>query len=275
MANIFLEDFDESQAAFDALWTPQTPPGKTLTPGGVVLSGNWNSCSGEVSYREFTSTPTINVNFVGCVKIAAGNGSEYIYIACPSITGGSPSFMVYVVNFTSAGRILFRMNNVLSAIQSSAGVVPTTGASFGLQVILERLSNFVVTYDFVVDNSSVWSGTFDWTAFAATITSTSDFYRVYLLSTYSGFTNTFGMDNLSVEDTLDYVDVEGVSYLSLVNGCSGAAANPVTVIRGSGLYTLDPTVRHDKLYRDTTTPTLIDHVKFPDPFATTSLIGDE
>lgn len=281
MANLFYETFDDL-TEYNANWI--NPFGGGVMPplaGGVELNGNWISpCTGSQAHRNIANSNSLNINFICCSLLPnAPPSGGYVWANAVANAGAIVGTVQYIMSLGATGIITFRMNDVASGITSPVSVIPTNGSSYGLQMILTATSNFHVDYSFLINNVVVWSGTYDWTAYKGAYTSSGNFERVSIFSygTVPGSgNNCVGIDNLSVENTTDEVDLEGVSYLALITAnCSGRTANPVTIVKGSGIYTLDPTVRHDKLYRDTTTPSLIDHVKFPDPFVDTYLIGDE
>ena len=277
MATLFTDDFDGGQTAFDANWQYIGTPSDQVQvqAGGYSLNGYWISCQTGQSCRDFTATHTVNVSFLCCAKVPAGSSTEFLAVAALNSGSSGPGVTTYLISFNANGSINFRMNNVLSMVTSGVGLVPITGASFGIQIRLDRTGNFTSNVIITVNNVDVWTFAYDWTIYAGTVTTTSNYSRIYLYPSFTApFVNKAALDNLRVDNVTTVISSTGYSLVSLANGCSGRTAIPVTPERGSGLYTLDPALRHDKIYINPFLETT-ENVKFPDPHIVTYLIGDE
>lgn len=158
MSVIFSYDFDAGQTTFNSDWTNS---GVTLSTGGVVPAGYCVACSSGTAHHAFTPTATISLRTQEAIILPPATSAELAPLAIGVSHSSTPDFYLYFVGFDNLGRFFIRWNEITSIVYSSAGVAPTDGTWFALQWRLSQLTSTTVSVAVDVNNTTVWTTTWD------------------------------------------------------------------------------------------------------------------
>jgi hypothetical protein len=158
MSVIFSYDFDAGQTTFNSDWTNS---GVTLSTGGVVPSGYCVACSAGTAYHGFTPTATISLRAQEAIILPPATSASLEQLFIGVAHSGTPNFYAYYLGSDNLGRFYIRWNNVLSPVYSSAGVAPIDGTWYAVQWRLSQLTSTTVSVAVDVNNTTVWTTTWD------------------------------------------------------------------------------------------------------------------
>ncbi len=255
MSIIFSDDFDAGQTQFDMDWVNG---GVALQAGGCTDNGYILAFGNSSASRTFTPTPTVSFRAQIAALLGASASAEPIWAGFPTV---SLSGAIFAFGIRGDGAVYVRMNNAASKSFSSAGVAPVDGTLFALQWRAEIISAFVLQLSIDINNVTVFTTTYNWTAFDVGFGgATGNIDKIYVLPhNFSSGVNLIetGIDNLEVDNSTAAVTWNPCTSLQFGTPAPVAIVTDLAIDCGTGYFTITGTD-----FR-------------PDPLPTVSLEGPE
>lgn len=200
MANLITEDFDTPATFVSPTWhlVFSGNPSVGLNRGGCNLEGYCVACTeGQATKTFSSSTAKVNVHWQASVKVTSASARAlWVFHTTPA----SGYTYIFELGFYSDGAFHLRANNVSILTTSSAGLFPSDGTPFAIQLCLHIVSAFVVDFNVYVDGSNVWSGSFNWYDVGdPSSPGSTEFSGVSLVPYWRSYAKVI-IDNLRVED---------------------------------------------------------------------------